>query len=219
MNILRLSAISLLTMMLMPITANAHCDGKHTGNHPHCSGGGSPPPPPPPPACADVFPDFLYEVEATRKALAELHLARTDGCTSGPIAIVPEFRAKAFHMTTNGSKGVILWSEDIENQYIVRRLDFTVDFTNDPKGELKLEGPVTILPLSGEEAEAGDNLFCFSMDIWGDATHESLYMTVLRMRSFNSGPNAGGGTREALIYDLNVLTDLNALPDVREIYN
>ena len=42
MNILRLSALSLISLMLMPIAANAHCKGKHTGNHEHCvSGGGS----------------------------------------------------------------------------------------------------------------------------------------------------------------------------------
>lgn len=161
-------------------------------------------------------------MEATRKALAELHLASTDGCRSEPIAIVPEFRAKAFHMTADGSKGVILWSEDIENQYIVRRLDFTVDFTKDPNGVLNPQPPVTILPLPGEEADPEDYLFYFSIDIWGDANHDSLYVTMLRQRSFNSVPNAGEGTRVALIYDLNDLIDVTAFsdaPDVREIYN
>jgi len=40
MNILRLSTFSLLTMMLIPIGAYAHCEGKHSGNHPHCGDGG-----------------------------------------------------------------------------------------------------------------------------------------------------------------------------------
>lgn len=40
MNILRLSALSLLAVTLMPINAAAHCKGKHTGDHEHCTGGG-----------------------------------------------------------------------------------------------------------------------------------------------------------------------------------
>ncbi len=40
MNILRLSTLSLITMMLIPIGAYAHCEGKHSGNHPHCRDGG-----------------------------------------------------------------------------------------------------------------------------------------------------------------------------------
>ena len=180
--------------------------------------GGEPPPPPPPPpptGCVDSFPGFLYEVEATRKAPAELHLASSDGCRSELIAIVRDFRGSAFHMTADGSKGVILWSEDIENQYIVRRLDFTVNNS----GVLALGQPVTVLPLAGEEALPGDFLFLRSIDIWGDAAHDSLYLTIRQRHVFNSGPNAGTGTRVALIYDLNDLTDSNALPDVREIYN
>ena len=41
MNILRLSTLSLMTMILIPINGNANCDGiKHAGNHPHCSRAG-----------------------------------------------------------------------------------------------------------------------------------------------------------------------------------
>ena len=41
MNILRLSALVLITVMMIPSGAHAHCDGvKHAGSHPHCSGGG-----------------------------------------------------------------------------------------------------------------------------------------------------------------------------------
>ena len=40
MNILRLSTFLLITMMLVPIDASAHCKGKHTGDHEHCTGGG-----------------------------------------------------------------------------------------------------------------------------------------------------------------------------------
>jgi len=40
MNILRLTTLVLISILLMPFDASAHCDGKHTGNHPHCDGGG-----------------------------------------------------------------------------------------------------------------------------------------------------------------------------------
>ena len=163
---------------------------------------GDPPPPPPPTNCADDFPWFLYQVEATRKTQAELHLASTDGCRSELVAILPHLRGSVFRMTTDGSKGVILWTEDIDNQYIVRRLDFTVDNS----GNLALGNPVTVLPLAGEEAISDHHLFYFSPDIWGDATHGSLYLTILRINSIHSGDEAGGGTTDALIYDLNDLT-------------
>ena len=39
MNIIRLSALLLLAVTLMPINATAHCNGKHTGDHEHCTGG------------------------------------------------------------------------------------------------------------------------------------------------------------------------------------
>jgi len=44
MNILRVSALGLISVLLIPISAHAHCAGKHTGNHPHCAGGGEDPP-------------------------------------------------------------------------------------------------------------------------------------------------------------------------------
>jgi len=41
LNILRLSALALITVMMIPNVAYAHCDGvKHAGSHPHCSDGG-----------------------------------------------------------------------------------------------------------------------------------------------------------------------------------
>ncbi len=68
------------------------------------------------------------------------------------------------HMTADRSKGVILWNEDHDNQYIVRRLDFAVD----DSGTLTVSDPVTILPLVAEEALPGDLLSLGSIDIWGD---------------------------------------------------
>jgi len=37
-----LSAI-FLALLVMPLAGHAHCKGKHTGDHPHCSGGEDPP--------------------------------------------------------------------------------------------------------------------------------------------------------------------------------
>jgi len=121
------------------------------------------------------------------------------------------------HMTADGSKGVIVWSEGsgTPNQNIVRRLDFTVDGS----GNLQAGQPVTILPLAGEEALPGDDLSYAVWDVWGDATHDSLYIAVIQRESFNSGPDAGAGTQVASIYDLNTLTNVNGSPDVRTIFD
>ncbi len=50
-------------------TANAHCAGKHTGNHPHCRGGEDPPPPPDPGGSAD--PQLVYRDGGMRLANAD----------------------------------------------------------------------------------------------------------------------------------------------------
>jgi len=88
MNILRVSAIFLLSMILLPDSATAHCKGsKHTGDHPHCTGEPPPPPPPPPPpaaaSCPGDFPAFAYALEITDKRgqteRLDLYLANSDG--------------------------------------------------------------------------------------------------------------------------------------------
>ncbi|MEE8306350.1 MAG: hypothetical protein V3R81_03735, partial [Gammaproteobacteria bacterium] len=147
----------------------------------------------------------------------ELHLASNDGCGSELIAILPDIRhGFAFHMTSDRSEGVIVWREEPErdNQVIVRRLDFTVD----DSGNLTPGQPVTILPLVGEEAPPGDFLGYSSLSIWGDATHDSLFLAIKRGRHFGPDINTGPGSTETLIYDLHALTDTNASPEVREIY-
>jgi len=177
-------------------------------------GGGKPPPPPT--ACAgagaDTFPGFSYEVEARRKTPAEIHLASTDGCRSELVAVVSDLRSSALmHMTADGSKGILLWREDPGNteHYIIQRQDFTVA----ANGALSLDPLITLLPLAGEEAPAEDYLYYFSMDIWGDATHDSLYLAITRLQLINATPStADEAIKELLIYNLND-TD-----DVREIY-
>jgi len=189
-------------------------------------GGGStapvsttPPPPPPPLAFActgpDTFPGFLYVGLGIATSQAGIHLASSDGCQSELVST--EDIGGPMHMTADGSKGVIVWTEssDIDDQHIIRRLDFTVDGS----GNLQVGQPGTILPLAGEEALAGDHLWYQVGDVWGDATHDSLYVTVTRTEHFNSGPNAGASTQRVLIYDLNTLTNMNDSPDVRTIFD
>ena len=107
-------------------------------------------------------------------------------------------------MTADESKGVIVWSEGsgISNQEIVQRLDFTVDAS----GGLSVGDPLTILPLAGEEVLPGEFLGYTVGDVWGDATHGLLYMSVSRHQQLNSGPNAGNNVNDSLIYDLNNLS-------------
>jgi hypothetical protein len=177
---------------------------------PACKDGASEPPPPD--GCVDSYPGFLhgflYVTEPKRRESSELRLASYDGCTSELIPIPTDRGSFAFRLTTDGSEGIIVWTEGDT----VRRMDLTID----ELGKLSMGPPVTILPLTGEEAEEGDQLSYKSLDVWGDATHTSLYMTVLRSRS---GPAVVGDTKVAMIYDLNELTDVTASPDVRVIYS
>jgi len=40
MNISRFTTLVLISIFLIPSNASAHCKGKHSGDHPHCTGGG-----------------------------------------------------------------------------------------------------------------------------------------------------------------------------------
>jgi hypothetical protein len=165
--------------------------------------------PPPPTGCTDTFPGFAYVQQETRKNPEAIRLSSSDGCRTEFLAVAPGWSMK-MHMTEDRSKGVVVWAEDSDNsqQRIVRRLDFTVDeFGNFWAGD-----PITILPIAGEEALPGEDLYLTVRDVWGDANHDLLYMAVTRSRSFNSGTNAGKTMAEALIYNLNDLTDNSALP-------
>ena len=183
-------------------------------SHHGCKDDGGDPPP-----CEDTFPGFLYEVDSTRKLPAELRLASSNGCRTEHVSTSANLRWSTFHMTADRSKGVIVWTEDPDNnnQSIVLRRDFTVDFTVNESGDLKFVGEaVTILPLVGEEAPEGHTLSSYAnLDIWGDANHGLLFLVTNRRTGFV--PNTG--IKKVLIYDLNTLTDVNAGPGVREIYH
>ena len=72
MNILRLTAILLIAMMLVPIDGAAHCKGKHTGDHEHCTGGDDPPDP----GSGSADPQLVYR---DRDNLPASFLANSDG--------------------------------------------------------------------------------------------------------------------------------------------
>jgi hypothetical protein len=217
MNILRLLASSLVLILVVPNDASAHCDGKHTGDHPHCVSE------PDPSGCTDTFPAFLYEVEQTRQSPPELRLASSDACRTESIAA--DYGFATYHMTDiqadGSSSGVIVWVEDgpgenpLQNK-IVKRVKLTVDGA----GKLTVDPPVTILPLEGEQAAIGDALHYDWIDLWGNSSHDLLYMAIVRQREFNSGEKEGTGIREILIYNLNDLEGNLAEPaGVHAIYS
>ena len=149
--------------------------------------GGGKPPPPPPEECSDDFPGFAYQVEATRKSPEEIWLSSTDGCRRERVSVQSDGGRGIgpFHMAADRSKGVLLWKEDpgLTWQWIVHRQDFTVD----TDGNLEMDLPVQLLPLAGEDVPAGDQLYYFNLDIWGDDSHDALYLAASRAQSF--GPD------------------------------
>jgi hypothetical protein len=84
-----------------------------------------------------------------------------------------------------------------------------MDFDVDESGNLDYGPAETILPLYGDEPQSGEHRFYDVNDVWGTADHGKLYLAVTR-----------GGTvgAEALIYDLNALTDVYDSPEVRTIH-
>jgi hypothetical protein len=163
--------------------------------------GGGKPPPPPPVDCTDEFPGFIYHVEATRKSPAEVRLASTDGCRTEPL-----IGGDILHMTENRKKGVLLWRErtgDLHQDNVYRQ-----DFTIADNGDLVLGVSFKILPLEGEEVAVEDEVYLDGMDIWGDATHESLYLVTFRMHAITTGERKN--IRELLIYNLNDMSDVRS---------
>ena len=63
MNISRLSALLLFTLMLIPIGASAHCKGKHGAGHPHCEPGDPPDPGDPITHVVTLTGAFAFETE------------------------------------------------------------------------------------------------------------------------------------------------------------
>jgi hypothetical protein len=79
MNILRISTFLLVTMMLVPIDASAHCKGKHSEGHPHCDTGD---PPDPDPGGGSADPRLVYR---DRDTLPATFLANANGSSQTQI--------------------------------------------------------------------------------------------------------------------------------------
>jgi len=112
---LRLLVLFLFVILLKPVAGLAHCDGKHTGDHPHCAGE-EPPPPPPPENCTGVagFPGFAYSKEVYsgkqgRDPGFELYLASIDASCSVMIFSTPEDKSMNISYRQNGAKGQMVW--------------------------------------------------------------------------------------------------------------
>ena len=123
----------LLTVLAMPLLSYAHCDGKHTGNHPHC-GGEEPPPPPPPESCADApgaFPAFAFarSVHDGRHGTwsgNDIYLADSTGTCELRIFSL-DFRSPTnLKFRLNGNRGRIVWMQ----------------YTDENKGRKEPGGPV-----------------------------------------------------------------------------
>ena len=204
---------SITTLLLITLSVSSVSFAKKGGNG--GGNGGGKPPPPLPEECQDEFPGFSYQVEATRRSPGEIWLASSDGCRRELVAVESDDGRGigSFHVTADKSKGVILFKEEPDDghQYVVIRQDFTQDYTVDTKGVLNLETAYQLFPLSGEDLPAEDELYFFNMDIWGDDTHEALYLAVERSHFVNSG--SGESTQWVRIYNLNDMSDW------REVYN
>ena len=113
----------------------------------------------------------------------------------------------AAHATQDWSEGVTVWSDDSDNDnsYAVMKRDFTVDESGIPAAGTT----VTLLPTGDEIIAPEDYLYYGVNDVWGDATHGSLYMTVIRTHVF--GPGREDVIADLLIYNLNNLTDVRVI--------
>ncbi len=189
MNIFRLSALSLLTILIMPIGANAHCGDNHTGNHPHCAN--EPPPPPPVESCVDasgVFPSFAYttKIYGGKRgswSATNLHLANSDG-TCSIIIYTQESREDLDPSYRQfGTDGRIVWDQEslgnlgrkdpAGGRPVLKMLDFTI-----VDGELvAVSEPATVymdpprdsgVGIDGTELSPDGNSIYFRIEYWSE---------------------------------------------------
>ena len=209
---MRASRLTILTSLVIAILLTFPVLAKKGGNG-GGNGGGKPGGEPPPP-CTDKFPSFVYVREGRRNSEDVTYLASEDGCRSVPLPGVTRGFGNTVHMTdvlADGSvEGVIVWSEDPGglNHYRMRRADFTVDID----GNVTVEVDPVPLPLEDNPVPSTDHLFYLFPDIWGDSTHDELYLVT--DRGHDDNPHS------YWIYDLNKLSDENvpAAEKKRELY-
>lgn len=129
-------------------------------------GGGSPPPP----TCGttEKFPGFVISTEATKKSASQTFVVGADGCRK---VLLSNNSFSAMHMSDpdaqGTTRGIIVWSEDNNNQYIVIGMLFNTDAV----GNVTVGPQVQILPYYGEEPTSSQYSFYFSLDLWGNADH------------------------------------------------
>ena len=210
---MRASRLTILTSLVIAIFLTFPVLAKKGGNG--GGNGGGKPGGDPPAECTDLFPSFVYMREGGRNSEDVTYLASEDGCRSEPL---PGVNGTIVHMTDvladgpdEGSvKGVIVWKEDPGNitgnlsRYQVQRANFTVN----TDGDVTLEG-IQTLDLGDNALPPADNLNYF-LDVWGDSTHEELYLVAWRIYTNNTTAN-GEGEHSLWIYNLNDPSDKREL--------
>ena len=192
-------AVLALLILISESASAHHCKGKHAND----SGCGVPPPPDPE-LCEDEFPSFTYRKVATRKTPAQVYMASSDGCRRVLLSDVPVAPTIHFHADRTG--GTMVWREEtLGNELKIRLLHFSA--TAQDIETLSLES----LTLFGPD----ENQFRgYSFDLWGDATHATLYLAVAK----KSEPVGGGGSwrSEHWLINLHDVNDRFKFYDVSE---
>lgn len=139
------------------------------------------PPPPPPPACTDAFPSFAYHREATRQVAPAIVLASENACRREVIRESSDLTSQmSLHLTADRKAGVVIWAEEPGDggRYTVYWRRFSIDGS----GTFNLAQPEIIdLTASTDLAlQPGELLLNFIGDLWGNADHSRLYLSVRR---------------------------------------
>jgi hypothetical protein len=117
LNFVSVLALAVLAVSIIPVTTNAHCDGKHTGNHPHCDGGGDP-------GGGDggANPAFVYikPANGAKKTL----LANADGSAATEIFVGTKFSFAQQPALFGDSSGGEVLINDFSNLY---RISYSVN--------------------------------------------------------------------------------------------
>jgi len=123
-------ALLFLSVLSFGNIANAHCSGKHTGNHPHCDGGGDPGGGETTCATSTTFPTFAYWDDGSQSSIAVLSLSDAEGtCTRA----LTEFDTEnfltgetAFHYNRETRTGRVVWTNHFVADYLFL-VEFDVD--------------------------------------------------------------------------------------------
>ena len=128
-------AVTLLFMSVFSTgnIANAHCSGKHTGNHPHCDSGGDPGGGETTCATSTTFPTFAYWENGNQSSIPVLSLSDAAGtCTRALTEFDTEnFLAgeTAFHFDRDTQTGRVVWTNHFVADYLLL-VEFDVDAGN-----------------------------------------------------------------------------------------